>query len=178
MNWDMIGALAEVVGAGGVILSVLYLAVQVRASNRATRRKNAHEFNKGYRDLWALIGSDESTAALWQKGLADCDTLTSIESLRFSTLMFQVITVWEERFYALKDTDLPGWAATASEVGQREIVSLPGFRRWYQVRGHYLSPAYRASLEAAMDAEPETVAPFYRSRREGSTEEDGRNVAS
>jgi hypothetical protein len=157
----MIGAIADAVGAGGVIVSLLYLGVQVRASNRATQRTNAHEFNAGYRALWGLISSDGTTAALWQKGLADYDKLTSVESLRFSTLMFQVVTVWEERYYALKDSDLPEWAATTSQIGQREIVSLPGFRRWYELRGHWLSPEYRAAIESDMALSSASVAPFY-----------------
>ena len=35
MNWERTGPLAEVVGAAGVIVSLLYLATQVRAGNRA-----------------------------------------------------------------------------------------------------------------------------------------------
>lgn len=113
-----------------------------------------------------------------KRALTDYDNLTAVEALRFSTLMFQVITVWEERFYALKDADLPAWAATTSEIGQREIVSLPGFRKWYKVRGHWLSPAYRASLEGDMRVEAPDVAPFYRGGADTPPEEDGPKVAS
>ena len=36
MNWDAIGAIAELVGAVGVVASLLYVATQVRTSNRAS----------------------------------------------------------------------------------------------------------------------------------------------
>jgi hypothetical protein len=36
MNWDAVGAIAELTGAIGVIASLLYLAGQVRSSNRAS----------------------------------------------------------------------------------------------------------------------------------------------
>jgi hypothetical protein len=36
MNWEAIGAIGEVVGAAGVVATLLYLAVQVRLSRQAT----------------------------------------------------------------------------------------------------------------------------------------------
>ncbi len=37
MNWDAIGAIAELLGAVGVIASLVYLATQLRQNTRATR---------------------------------------------------------------------------------------------------------------------------------------------
>ena len=34
MNWDAIGAIAETVGGIGVVLTLFYLALQIRGSNR------------------------------------------------------------------------------------------------------------------------------------------------
>ena len=36
VNWEVIGAISGVIGAAGVVASLLYLAVQVRTSNRAS----------------------------------------------------------------------------------------------------------------------------------------------
>ena len=41
MNWDAVGAMAELVGASGVILSLVYVATQVRQGARATRLDTA-----------------------------------------------------------------------------------------------------------------------------------------
>ena len=51
MNWDAIGAVGEVVGAGGVIFTLLYLAIQIRQSNRLAKFQT-------YRDIMAQ--ADES----------------------------------------------------------------------------------------------------------------------
>ena len=37
MDWNAVGALAEAIGAAGVILSLLYLASQVRQNTRFSR---------------------------------------------------------------------------------------------------------------------------------------------
>jgi hypothetical protein len=41
MNWDAIGAAAEVLAAGGVIISLIYLGTQVKNSARSARHAAA-----------------------------------------------------------------------------------------------------------------------------------------
>jgi hypothetical protein len=45
MNWDAITAIAELIGAAAVVLSLIYLAIQVRTGARAlqtTMRDSSH----------------------------------------------------------------------------------------------------------------------------------------
>ena len=42
MNWDAIGAVGEVVGATGVIASLLYLAIQLKQSSAISRTESFH----------------------------------------------------------------------------------------------------------------------------------------
>ena len=43
MNWDALGAIAEFVGAIAVVLTLLYLAVQIRQSNRLSRFQTSRD---------------------------------------------------------------------------------------------------------------------------------------
>ena len=43
MNWDAIGAVGEIVGALAVVVSLLYLAGQIRVSNKASRNSLIQE---------------------------------------------------------------------------------------------------------------------------------------
>jgi len=60
MNWDAIGAIAELLGAVGVIASLVYLATQIRQSReqlsqtpRAMRADTYQQFYRGFNDdLW------------------------------------------------------------------------------------------------------------------------------
>ena len=69
MNWDAIGAIGEVVGAAGVIASLLYLAIQVRASTRASAvdaKLRAAEMRIEF--INSLINTPELND-LWLRGL-------------------------------------------------------------------------------------------------------------
>ena len=73
MNWDAIGAIAEAVGGIGVILTLAYLSIQIRGSNRvssAQSRQSMSEFAMGYSrfraehaDRFARILSAEELSA-------------------------------------------------------------------------------------------------------------------
>ncbi|MGB1141623.1 MAG: hypothetical protein ACPG1A_12040 [Halioglobus sp.] len=69
MNWDAVGAIAETVGGIGVILTLFYLALQIRGSNRvatAQSRQSMTEFAMGitrfraeHADRYARIAAGE-----------------------------------------------------------------------------------------------------------------------
>lgn len=86
MNWDMIGAIAEMLGALGVIASLLYLASQLRSNAVAsaveaklTTTRFMTEFNRD------LINNPE-LYELWEKGSRNPSSLTREEYVRFSNL--------------------------------------------------------------------------------------------
>ncbi len=55
MNWDAVGAIAESIGALGVISSLIYLAVQVRQNTRQGRLSRFQETSATLQDGFAPI---------------------------------------------------------------------------------------------------------------------------
>jgi len=51
MNWDAIGAIAELTAALGVILSLLYLAAQIRTSNESSKAQMEQTRLTNFTDL-------------------------------------------------------------------------------------------------------------------------------
>lgn len=60
MNWDAIGAIGEIVGAAAVVLTLGYLAMQIRHSERATTDSNRMARYNGVRE-WLHWGQYAST---------------------------------------------------------------------------------------------------------------------
>jgi hypothetical protein len=51
MNWDAIGAIGEMLGATGVVVTMLYLTAQIREARRATQAVVIWEKAKAIRDM-------------------------------------------------------------------------------------------------------------------------------
>ena len=70
MNWEAIGAVGEVLGAIGVIATLVYLAVQIRQNSTVLEQNNQmHKANSyranidGVMNLQALLAQDERLRA-------------------------------------------------------------------------------------------------------------------
>ena len=97
MNWSAIGALAELAGAAGVVLTLVYLSVQLRQNTRAiqgsevTYRSNMEmATNARFFDLRRDIYSDPELASIWTRGLVNPGMLAEGEWYLF----FNYFTSW------------------------------------------------------------------------------------
>ena len=80
MNWDAVGAIAELAGAMGVILSLVYLAVQIRQNTGQMERTERAARGTAYQDLLtnlqsylSPVAADAGLAEILRRGLIDCE---------------------------------------------------------------------------------------------------------
>ena len=86
MNWDAIGAIAELLGAIGVIGSLIYLATQVRTSNLASKvdsKLKMTQFLVNFQDL--LLESPELNDVM-MRGRKGTENLTREEYLKYANM--------------------------------------------------------------------------------------------
>jgi hypothetical protein len=51
VNWEAVGALGEWIGAFGVVISIVFLAQQVRSNTRALKARAAYDAGIGWAEL-------------------------------------------------------------------------------------------------------------------------------
>ena len=119
MDWDALGAIGELVGAVAVLITVGYLAVQIRQNTRALESAALNSL----RDVHVLTEHNEHYNSLILKSLRN-DALTDEERLqmveRFYTIMKGFEVLWlQQRVGAIsheqfdQHLDLVRWALTA-----------------------------------------------------------------
>ena len=119
MEWDALGAMAELLGAIAVLITVGYLAVQIRQNTRALESSALNSL----RDVHVLTEHNEHYNSLILKSLRHED-LTAEEQLqmveRFYTIMkgFEVLWLQQQVGAITHDQfdqhlDLVRWALTA-----------------------------------------------------------------
>ncbi len=106
MNWDAIGAIAELLGAIGVIASLVYLATQIRHSreqmsqNTRALRASAYQGVLDQRDalMLPLVQSGE-IADLAMRGLTGRESLSEVDWVRFNVWFVTVMSNLENIHY-------------------------------------------------------------------------------
>jgi hypothetical protein len=64
MNWEATSTIAEMVGAGGVIASLIYLAIQIRQSTKVSRAEMTKDLYLASRTAIMEIASNDALAAI------------------------------------------------------------------------------------------------------------------
>ena len=131
MNWEAIGALSELVGAAVVVVSVVYLAIQVRQNTISVRSATVHAISESFADFTAKLSDDSELLELYIRGLAEDPQLSTLERLRFDFLILTLLRKLEYAFKeheagAIRETEWRGWS-----VPLRLVFSSPGGRRWW-----------------------------------------------
>ena len=86
MNWDAVGAIAELLGAIGVIGSLIYVASQVRASTVASKVESKLRLTQNMVDYDDLLISSPELNKIMTDGRKSIETLSKSEYLQFSNL--------------------------------------------------------------------------------------------
>jgi hypothetical protein len=147
MNWEAIGAVGEAVGAAGVIISLLYLALQIRGDARAKRTATTHEQSLASREVLLSIANNPGLADLFLRGLNDFALLSGVEVPRFSSLLGQICRQWENQFFQWSEGhfDLRVWRGLEASVD--DFFAFPGAQAWWKTRSHWYSDQFRALIE-------------------------------
>ena len=84
MNWDAIGAIAELLGAVGVIASLVYLASQIRQNSKLLRSSAASTTTDSVTRISTLMVQDPEVARIFWEGSANRGALShhSLENCR------------------------------------------------------------------------------------------------
>jgi len=94
VNWDAVGAIAEGLGAVVVVVSVLYLAAQVRQANLQAQGTAHSDWLTTWNETIKGWVSDRDTIRVLQQGFADFDALTNVDRAIFVQQLAALINHW------------------------------------------------------------------------------------
>ena len=147
MDWNAIGALAELVGAAAVVVSLLYLARQVRSGSTALQTTMRDASFGSVREWNYSVAADPDLPWIFQQGCRDFDSLDQKEAARFVLLAYSFLKVFENIFlhYKAGTVDSKTW-----EHNRHILVayaSQPGIQRYIEARWPIFEPGFREVLE-------------------------------
>ena len=152
MNWDAISAVGEIVGAIGVVISLAYLAIQVRHNTRAMMAQSAREAVAAMRDFNKSMVEDPAIARIFRLGAEDLASLNEDERGRFGHILFNFFKTAEELHYQY----LQGTLDPEIWKSWKMIVALyatsPGFSEYWSMRRIFFTPAFQAERDSWKDS--------------------------
>ncbi|MBW2496899.1 MAG: hypothetical protein JRF61_06455 [Deltaproteobacteria bacterium] len=165
MNWDAIGAIAELLGAIGVIASLVYLATQIRQSreqmiqnNRTTRSAAYQHFDQSLQDAFFHVLSVPEMGRVVRQGAASYDVLDEEDAYLYSMWMGGMMTRFDNAYYQFRTgmIDEERWETLLRMI--RGMVQSPGYEEWWRRTKHpNLSTKFIALVDEILGEEPEAA---------------------
>ncbi len=98
MNWDAISAVGEIVGALAVVVSLIYLATQIRQNTKVARSSMRHGITDSAMVGGRVLAENDQLAALLHSHINGAD-LEPHQYLRLQSLAYMTTRNWENIHY-------------------------------------------------------------------------------
>ena len=157
MNWDALGAIGETAGAIGVIVSLVYLATQIRSQNTESKLMAVENMTAQWNSFMSDMATNPELARIWSIGLAGLDKLEPTEFVQLSTHFNRIFRIYESMYRHHQHGRLDDEVWRGLELSMSDFGKSPGVRAWWQLRKHWYSENFGNWVQTHIDAAGEQV---------------------
>ena len=143
--------IGEIVGAITVVLSLIYLAIQIRQSTQAQRTENYSRALDRIAAIQSSLSQDDELSLIFSKGVLDTTRLTSQERLRFTWSLYEAFGAFVFMFHASKTDAIPEevWRRWSAAVAW--WLTHPGVQNWWAARPTPFTDSFTLFVESLLD---------------------------
>lgn len=144
---EALGNLGDFIGGIAVVVTLVYLALQIRHNTSALQTASRQAISAGYRESNRLR-LDPEVGASWVKGLRSFPDLPFADSHRFSTVLIDEALFFQGAFTLYASGQLDDITYEAYRDWFASVVATPGGAFWWETTGR---PIYTDDMVAAVD---------------------------
>ena len=138
---------AEVVGAIAVVISLFYVAFQIRQNTRAVRSATAQSVHEHYASWYHLLAGDGELSQIVVNGLKDYASLSEMDKARFVATFMAFLSYSQNAFIKWRENSLSEELWHGWELLMMNLVSAPGGRSFWKERGYIFGEEFRDYVE-------------------------------
>jgi len=150
MSWDALAAVAELLGAFGVIASLVYLGTQVRSGTEQSRQAAAQSVQGKLNSLLETLASNPPLADAYVRGSAGLTALSPSELMQVSAMYLAVLRSYEELWHYRVAGAVDEWAWTSVRSLLESMSGAQGFRDWWTARGSWFSADFQEHVNSTL----------------------------
>jgi len=154
MTLGDLGNIGEFISAVAVVVSLIYLAVQVSQNTRMMKVSTHHALNTSYNALHVAYGTDSAVSSLLNRGSADYSQLDRDERLRYALLMRASFGLHSDMFLQFRERLISeeDWASQSRSIAR--ALAPPGARAWWERDAEIYPEHFRQEIVRIIAAQP------------------------
>ena len=150
MNWEAISAIAEVVGVIAVVVSLVYLSVQIRQNTRVAKAATRQAIAESTERLGDDLINNSDMAELFVKHMSGGE-LKPVENLRLQARCYRDMQHWENIHYQFSE----GLVSRDQWLGFRKnlvtLLGIDAYREYWEHEASHYSDAFQAEMASIID---------------------------
>jgi hypothetical protein len=150
MNWEAIGAIAELFGAIGVVISFVYLAHQIRQNTQAQIRSNEWEVSRELTTNIRQFSSDADLAAVALRGFSDLNSLNHVERYRFDCAFYPWLAGFERALLDARGGHYPDEFVRTINTAIAAYLRTDGGRAWWEQRRAWFTEPFEKEVDTIL----------------------------
>jgi len=137
----------ELISAVVVVISVLYLAVQIKQNTRSIRTQAVYELSSLFAEHQTRLAYDKDFVDVYLRGVQDFDGLSPQEQVRFSLEVAALLRIFAEMHFQRCEytIDENMWTGIASVIA--DLMSYTGYQSVWKKRRHQYNKEFQQYVD-------------------------------
>lgn len=153
---------AEIIGALAVVISLVYVGVQVNDNAGAVRSASANDANVALQAFYLQIGEDPETSSTFYRGLTSEQSLTKDEEYQFLMLTHGAFLGFQNMYLLAEEGTIDEELLDTIRTTIDSIDRLPGLKRYWRQRRSYLHAGFADWVDRESVQGAETTMDIYK----------------
>jgi hypothetical protein len=146
-------SLAEIIGTAAIVLSLIFVGLQMSNNTREMRSAAAHNATQSLQELYIDISSNPEVAHVFRIGMSDPNALSKDEAFVYRLKSHSAMLTYQNVFFLGTEGALDASLHLTLIKTLGAIVPTPGFDWYWRQRADYFTPEFRVFVEELLISE-------------------------
>ena len=147
MNWDAIGAIAELIASVVVVITLIFLVVQLKHNSVMIKNATAQHASETMGNFLGQLIGNPDIYTLYITGLSDYDSLKAEEKGRFHMLCLQAFRDVDTQYqhYVTGGVEREHWESILRSLDV--VFRTPGGRKSWDYQKRLVTDSFREEID-------------------------------
>jgi len=147
MSLNDLANMGQVIGAIAVVISLIYVALQIRQNTNAVRSATVQTVHEHFAKWYHLVAADDELAQIVANGLRDYASLSEQERVRFVAAFMSFLSYSQNAFLKWRQGLLASPLWLGWELVIMNLVCAPGGKAFWKDRAYMFGDEFRKYID-------------------------------
>lgn len=150
---DILGNVGDFVGGIGVVVTLIYLAVQIRQNSKVVKSSAAEAVMQSTSEFFRSSAESRDLAQVVSKAMRNYETLDEAELTQFHLWIFGWFRLVELCYHHYSAGHIPDnfWSGQVAHLGG--LMQLPPIKHLWEIRKKVFSEDFRAFVDSVRSSD-------------------------